>query len=150
MFGASGCSATVKARRRRWAALALCLFALRSLVPIGFMLSIEAGHAAVTLCPDTAAGPAGAAGPHAHHHVHGPAPGGSASTDQEPAGAHAHSLCPFAAAAHGGWHDAGAAPACAAPDSSKQFDCATTSVAAPRLHLSASHSPRGPPALTLD
>jgi hypothetical protein len=146
MFGASRSSASGQAHRRLVAAAALCLFALRSLVPIGFMLSMEAGHAAVTLCPDDAAGPTGH---HAHHHPHSLHSGGSASADPESAGAHGHSLCPFAAAAHGGWQDVGVALTCAAPDSPKQFDRATNDVAVSRLHLWASHPARGPPALTL-
>jgi hypothetical protein len=132
------------ARRRRWlASAALWLFALRTLVPIGFMVSLEASHAAVELCPDYGPLPPSAAAQHAHHHAHGAGSGSNAH------GAESHGSCPFAGAGHGGWHGAKPTLALAAPDLQYRFNAAPADAAVARLHLSFAHSPRGPPALNL-
>jgi len=131
-------------RRRRWlASAALCLFALRALVPIGFMVSLEASHAAVVLCPDSGPLPPSLAA-HAHHH-HAQGAGAAGTDSTHGAGVDSHGLCPFAAAAHGGCHGLGSAVALAAPDSQYRFNADAADAAAPRLHPSFSRSPRGPP-----
>jgi hypothetical protein len=144
---------TADTRHRRWLVwTALCLFALRALVPIGFMVSLEASHAAVTLCPDYGPVPPAVAAQHAHHHAQGAAHGtgddGAGSTAHPP-GAESHGLCPFAAAAHGGWHGLKPVFALPAPDLQQQLEAFAADAAVPRLHLSFSRSPRGPPALNL-
>jgi len=122
-------------------ALAVCLFALRALIPIGFMVSVGASHAAVTLCPDYGPLPAGAAAQHVHHHADG-----AASDGVQLSSSGAHGLCPFAAAAHLGWHCPDlTAVSGAAPHDQSQIPPATTDVALVRLFLSLAHSPRAPP-----
>lgn len=83
--------------RRRfhlWTLWLLPLFAARAFVPVGFMLSAQAGGLALTFCPGVmaplvasdAAHP-GVHDEHAHHHD---------ATDGAPNGAAADTLCPFA------------------------------------------------------
>jgi hypothetical protein len=148
MFGKSNAALR---RRRLLAWAALWLFALRALVPIGFMVSLEASHAAVTMCPDYAPLPPAAAALHAHHQglhhaAHGGGTAGTGSTADLP-GVESHGLCPFAAAALTGWHGAKAALAAPAPDSQRLFNGAAADAAVPRLEVLAAHPARGPPAL---
>jgi len=135
-------------RRRMLIASALCLFALRALIPIGFMLSVGASGAAVTLCQDYAPLLSGAAAQHAHHHAYGAA--GAASNDLQLSGSEAHGLCPFAAAGHLGWH-CSELPAISAPpaQADSRVAAATPDVAPVRFFLSFAHSPRAPPLLNL-
>jgi len=145
MFGRS---ITGAHRRRMLTAVAVCLFALRTLVPIGFMVSVGASGAAVTLCSDYAPLPSGAVAGHAHHHAHGTATAaaGGASEDLQLSGSEAHGLCPFAAAAHLGWHGSDLTGASGVlPQAQAWVPAATTDVAIARLFLSRSRSPRGPP-----
>lgn len=150
-------------RRRALVWVAAWFVALRALIPIGFMLSVGASGAAVTLCPDyaptplalateAAAGAAAkaAAGPHhGHHHAHAGHEAQPGSTDLQLADAGDHGLCPFAAAAHLGWHGPQPTFGPVALDLRPAFNSAAADVAVPRLHLSFSRSPRGPPALNL-
>jgi hypothetical protein len=128
-------------RRRFIAGLAMALFALRALVPVGFMLSFEPAQAAITLCPEFGPLPF-SVGAH-HHHVHGT---GASSSLQLP-DADSHSPCPFAAAGHSAWH-----AAALENDLASGADRAPTRVRAagitfPRTHHEFSHAPRGPPFL---
>jgi hypothetical protein len=150
MFGPS---ITGAHRRRMLTAVAVCLFALRTLVPIGFMVSVGASGAAVTLCSDYAPLPSGALAGHAHHHAHGAATAaaGGASEDLQLSGSEAHGLCPFAAAAHLGWHGSDLTAASGVlPQAQAWVPAATTDVAIARFFLSRSRSPRGPPLPNLD
>jgi hypothetical protein len=132
-------------RRRRLATwLALCLFALRTLVPIGFMVSVEASHAAVTLCPDYAPLPASAAAQHAHHH--GLQHQHSGAGGPHPPGAESHGLCPFAGAGHSPSHAVAPAAAAAPPALAGSLAAVAADAAPARFHHPTSHSPRGPPA----
>jgi hypothetical protein len=145
MFGRSNADTR---RRRLLAWLGVCLFAARSLVPIGFMVSAGASGAAVTLCPDYApVPPAAAAALHAHHHHHGPQDGGTggSSAPAHLPGAEDHGLCPFAAAGLPAWH--GSKPVLVPPVSEARhpFDPAASDAAIVRLLLVSSRSPRGPP-----
>ena len=71
------------------AMLAVLGFALRSLVPVGFMWAPVDGQVTVVACSDYAADVVALASPHHHHHGSGAAQGGSsAGTDS----------CPFALA----------------------------------------------------
>jgi hypothetical protein len=88
--------ARLRARRRRWALLALPALALRALIPAGFMPVAGAQGLGIEFCPDAAALPPGLARPadaFAHHHHHHSA-GGS-----EPSSAIHHAPCLFAASA---------------------------------------------------
>ena len=93
----SSALAPLRARRRRWALLALPALLLRALVPAGFMPMATADGLSIGFCPDFAALPRGVAAAvrshdhHHHHHDHG-MPDGSAG------GAH-HAPCLFAASA---------------------------------------------------
>jgi hypothetical protein len=78
-----------RARRRRWALLALPALLLRALVPVGFMPVASAEGLSVEMCPDAAPLPPGYH--HHHHHPGGGAPDGSFA-------AH-HTPCLFAASA---------------------------------------------------
>ena len=77
-------------------------FALRSLVPVGFMWAPQGGHVTVVACSDYSTDVVALAS-HPHHHHHGGAQRGSSA-----GGDH----CPFAAA--GGAPLAGNAPTLAA------------------------------------
>jgi hypothetical protein len=137
-------------RRRLLAWLGICLFALRSLVPIGFMVSAGASGAAVILCPDYAPVPPSAAAlqAHHHHHHHHVQPDGAPSTSPgsvDLPGAEDHGLCPFAAAAHTTCHGVKPPLAPAVSDARPPFDPAASEAAASRLLLVTSRSPRGPP-----
>jgi len=125
--------------RRLIAMLAVLAFALRSLVPVGYMWAPVAGRLAVMACSDYAADVVALAtqNQHSHHHHHdgghsgatGAHSGGSASTDS----------CPFALAAN--------APTLAA----QQFEIVQARLpqfdySAPRSIPSRFHAPRGPPA----
>jgi hypothetical protein len=138
-------------RRRLLVWLGIALFALRSLVPVGFMLSAGASGAAVTLCPDYAPVPPAAAALHAHHHHHAArdaAADGSSAPVQLP-GAEGHGLCPFAAAGLPAWH--GPKPVVVPPalEARRPSGRAPSDAAAVRLLLVTSRSPRGPPLLPL-
>ena len=135
-------------RRRLLMAAAVCLFALRTLIPIGFMVSVGAAGAAVTLCSDYAPLPSGAAAQHVHHHAHGAT--GAATNDLQLSGDQAHGLCPFAAAGHLGWHCPEIASISELPaQAPSRVAPATADVAPARLFLSFAHSPRAPPLLNL-
>ncbi len=84
------------------ATLAVLAFALRSLVPVGFIWAPGDGHVTVVACSDYAAD-ALALATHHHHHHHGGAQGGSSAESDS---------CPFALA--GGAALAFSAPALAA------------------------------------
>ncbi len=143
----SGRSAADLRRRRVLTWAALLLFALRTLVPIGFMVSIEASHAAVALCPDYGPLPPAAVTQHAHHHGLKHAHAGTSG--QHLAGEESHALCPFAGAAHSDWH-AGAPAATPGPAATASGLLAVAADAAPvRFHHPTSRSPRGPPASDL-
>jgi hypothetical protein len=145
MFGRSISGAR---RRRIVVGAALCLFALRALIPIGFMVSVGASGAAVTLCSDYAPLPSGAASQHVHHHAHGAA--GAASNDLQLSGSEAHGLCPFAAAGHLAWHCPQlTAASVLPPQTHSRVVRATTVVSVARFFLSFAHSPRAPPLLNL-
>jgi hypothetical protein len=63
-----------KPARRRWfALLALCAFALHAAVPMGFMIGVTGGHAQLELCPAIAPTHPMSTLPMAgmHHHVGG-------------------------------------------------------------------------------
>ena len=145
MFGRS--TAADLRRRRVLAWAALLLFALRTLVPIGFMVSIEASHAAVALCPDYGPLPPAAATQHAHHHALQHAHAGAGG--QHVAGGESHALCPFAGAAHSHWHAGGPTAATATPAPASALRAIAADVAPARLHHPTSRSPRGPPASDL-
>ena len=84
----------LRARRRRWALLALPALLLRALIPVGFMPVATAAGVGLELCPDAGPLPAGASAAahiHAHHHHH---PGGP-----PPSSAAHHAPCLFAASA---------------------------------------------------
>ena len=131
--------------RRLIATLAVLAFALRSLVPVGYMWAPVAGRLAVMACSDYAADVVALAtqNQHSHHHHHdgghsgatGAHSGGSASTDS----------CPFALAG-------GAALAANAPTlTAQQFEIVQARLpqfdySAPRSIPSRFHAPRGPPA----
>jgi len=150
-------------RRRTLAWVAACFVALRALVPIGFMVSVSASGAAVTLCPEYAPVPPAAEAQHAHHHGHdhahpghgavangaGSAADGSSSTTLQLPASDAHGLCPFAAAAHSAWLGAKSAVVLAVPRGPHRAAAAAADASLPRLHLCTSRSPRGPPALNL-
>jgi hypothetical protein len=85
------------------ATLAVLAFALRSLVPVGFMWAPGDGHVTVVACSDYAADAVALATHHHHHHHQGGAQGGSAAESDS---------CPFALA--GGAALAFSAPALAA------------------------------------
>ena len=142
-----GRSAADLRRRRVLAWAALLLFALRTLIPIGFMVSIEASRAAVTLCPDYEPLPPAAAAHHAHHHglqhTHAGTPG------QHVTGEGSHALCPFAGAAHSGWHAGGPAAMAEPPAPAAALRAVAADLAPARLHHPTSRSPRGPPASEL-
>jgi hypothetical protein len=125
-------------RRRLAIGLALGFFALRALVPVGFMLSVGPAQAAITLCPEFGQLPA-AAGLHHSHHDHG---GGL----QVP-GAQAHGACPFASAGHTAWHVPASVrlPAACAVGALARARAGDRPVAVGRLELS--KAPRGPPVL---
>ena len=146
MFGRSTIDLS---RRRVLVAFAVCLFALRALIPIGFMVSVGASHAAVTLCPDYAPLPSGAVAGHLHHHAHGVGAAGAASGDVQLSGAESHGICPFAAAGHLGWHGSNPTAVSALPRVQGQTPGAAAEVAIPRLLPSYARSPRGPPPLYL-
>lgn len=139
-----------EARRRRLLAwLGICLFCLRSLVPIGFMVSASASGAAVILCPEYAPVPPSVAAPQGHHHHHhhvqpDGAPSGSAGSADLP-GAEDHGLCPFAAAAHTTCHGLKPVPAPAVSDARRSLPPAASEASLVRLLLIASRSARGPP-----
>jgi hypothetical protein len=145
MFGRS---ITGARRRRILTAVAVCLFALRTLIPIGFMVSVGVSHAAVTLCPDYAPLPPSAAALHAHHHLHGSASAGAGSNDAQVSGVDGHGLCPFAAAVHLGWHGAPAV-ASVALDAQVRLHPPAADAAIVQRFLSLSRSARGPPLLNL-
>ena len=116
------------------AVLAVLAFALRSLVPVGFMWMPQDGHVAVVACSDYAADVVALAVHHLHHH--GGAQGGSSATAD---------ACPFALA--GGAALASSAPALAA----QHFEIVQARL--PSFDSSAPPSiplrflaPRGPPA----
>ena len=116
------------------AVLAVLAFALRSLVPVGFMWMPQDGHVAVVACSDYAADVVALA-VH-HHHHHGGAQGGSSATAD---------ACPFALA--GGAALASSAPALAA----RHFVLAQTRLPVFDQRAPASIpprflAPRGPPA----
>jgi len=138
-------------RRRLLAWLGVCLFAVRSLVPIGFMLSAGASGAAVTLCPDYAPVPPAAGALHAHHHHHAAqdAGAGGSSAPAHLPGAEDHGLCPFAAAGLPAWHGAKPVLVPHVPEARRPFDAAASDAAVVRLLLVTSRSPRGPPLLPL-
>ncbi len=123
------------------AGLALALFALRIVVPVGFMLSVGPSGAAVSLCPDFAPLPTGA---HAHHHH---AVGGSSAGD--PAGAPSvaedHGICPFGAAGHLAWHPASGTDPLFLQDSGILPRTEATDRFVARSRLFHPHSPRAPP-----
>ena len=85
------------------ATLAVLAFALRSLVPVGFMWAPGDGHVTVVACSDYAADAVALATHHHHHHHQGGAQGGSSAESDS---------CPFALA--GGAALAFSAPALAA------------------------------------
>lgn len=128
--------------QRLIATLAVLAFALRSLVPVGFMWSPVDGRLAVVACSEYAADVVALATQHqhSHHHHHdgghsGAHSGGSASTDS----------CPYALA--GGAALAANAPTLAA----QQFEIVQARLpqfdySAPRSIPSRFHAPRGPPA----
>jgi hypothetical protein len=127
-------------RRRLITALALGLFALRTLVPIGFMLSVGPARAAITLCPEFGPLPP-AAGPHLAHHVHDHGAG-----VQLP-GADAHSACPFGAAAHTAWHASSFAGGPVVAGHGAPLRIRAADLPVPGLRLELSRAPRGPPCL---
>jgi hypothetical protein len=130
--------------RRLIATLAVLAFALRSLVPVGYMWAPVDGRLAVMACSDYAADVVALATQHQHAHHHhdgghsgatGAHSGGSASTDS----------CPFALA--GGAALAANATTLAA----QQFEIVQARLpqfdySAPRSIPSRFHAPRGPPA----
>jgi hypothetical protein len=88
--------ARLRARRRRWALLAVPALALRALIPVGFM-PVAAQGIALELCPDAAVLPPGLvlpAQPPAHQHHHH-----SAGAGHDPSSAAHHAPCLFAAGA---------------------------------------------------
>ena len=149
-------------RRRALAWAAACFIALRALIPIGFMVSVGASGAAVTLCPEYAPVPPAAEAQHAHHHGHdhahnpghgagadvaGSAADGSSSTTLQLPGSDAHGMCPFAAAAHSTWLGAKSVAVLAVPQGPQRVAAPAADASLPRLHPCTSRSPRGPPAL---
>jgi hypothetical protein len=157
--------AALLARLRRAARvpalLAVFAFALRALVPTGFMLMPVDGHLQWALCPDagdaSASGVAmagGAADLHAHHHHHAGKQAGMAGplvahgADMHGAGAGHESQphCPFALASAAPL--AGSLPSLVAPWSELQLPIPVASrpgraADAPLRHAAA----RGPPTL---
>src|SRR5258706_6160084 len=129
-------------RRRMLIASALCLFALRALIPIGFMLSVGASGAAVTLCQDYAPLLSGAAAQHAHHHAYGAA--GAASNDLQLSGSEAHGLCPLAAARPPGGH-CSELPALSVPPPQGDSRGAAAAPDVPPVRFFLSFSPPPPP-----
>ena len=117
--------------RRLIATLAVLVFALRSLLPVGYMWAPVDGRLAVVACSDYAADVVALATLHIHHH-HG---GAAAATDS----------CPYALAG-------GAALAANAPTlTAQQFEIVQARLpqfdySAPRSIPSRFHAPRGPPA----
>ena len=123
--------------RRLIATVAVLAFALRSLVPLGYMWAPIDGRLAVVACSDYAADVVALATPHQHsHHHHGGSHGGAAASSDS---------CPFALAT-------GAALASSAPTlTAQQFEIVQARLpqfdyAAPRSIPSRFHAPRGPPA----
>jgi len=129
--------------RRLIATLAVLAFALRSLVPVGYMWAPVDGRLAVVACSEYAADAVALATLHIHHHHHG---GGHAGAP----GAHSESAassdsCPFALA--GGAALAANATTLAA----QQFEIVQARLpqfdySAPRSIPPRFHAPRGPPA----
>ena len=122
--------------RHLCATLAVLAFALRSLVPIGFMWAPQDGHVTVVACSDYAADVVALATHHHHHHHHAGAQGGRSATSDS---------CPFALA--GGAALASNAPTLAV----RHFQIVQARL--PSLDSSAPASiplrfraPRGPPA----
>ena len=118
-----------------WATMAVLAFALRSLVPVGFMWAPLDGRVTVVACSDYSADVVALATHHQHHH-HGGALGGSSASGDS---------CPFALA--GAAALAFSAPALAA----QHFDIVQARL--PSFDHSAPPSiplrflaPRGPPA----
>ena len=133
---------SVQRRRRLVTGAAALLFALRALVPVGFMLSMGHAGAAITVCPDFGPVPAASS---AHHHAHG---GGS----HEPLHhsiASGHSMCPFAAAGHLAWHANVAAVSDSSADAGMPLRVGITSALVRRTLLDRARTARGPPDLNL-
>ncbi len=83
----------------RWTPWLLALIALRAFVPAGFMLSVQDGSLAFTLCPGTTAPAPVATIGHAEHHHHAQA-------------AHAHAHEPTSHGDTGAQQHDGSAPPC--------------------------------------
>ncbi len=121
--------------RRLIATLAVLAFALRSLVPVGYMWTPVEGRLAVSACSDYAADVVSLATQHQHFHHHHHRGDAAGSTDS----------CPFALA--GGAALAANAPTLAA----QQFEIVQARLpqfdySAPLSIPSRFHAPRGPPA----
>ena len=134
--------------RRLIAMLAVLAFALRSLVPVGYMWAPIDGRLAVVACSDYAADVVALATQHqhSHHHhyddAHAGAPGAPGAHGESAASADS---CPFALA--GSAALAANAPTLAA----QQFEIVQARLpqfdySAPRSIPSRFHAPRGPPA----
>ena len=128
------------AARRRIATVAVLAFALRSLVPAGYMWAPVDGRVAMMACSGHAADVVTLTTLHQHaHHYHGGAPGAHGER------ATATDSCPFALAT-------GAALASSAPTlTAQQFQIVQARLpqfdySAPRSIPSRFHAPRGPPA----
>ena len=124
--------------RHLWATLAVLAFALRSLVPVGFMWAPLDGHVTVVACSDYSADVVALASHHHHHHLHGAAQGEHSATADS---------CPFALA--GGAAFASSAPTLAARHFEivqarlPSFDSSALASIPPRIT-----APRGPPAVS--
>jgi len=129
--------------RRLIATLAVLAFALRSLVPVGYMWAPVDGRLAVIACSDYAADVVALATQHQHAHHHGGGHSGAPGAHSESAAA--TDSCPFALAG-------GAALAANAPTlTAQQFEIVQARLpqfdySAPRSIPSRFHAPRGPPA----
>jgi hypothetical protein len=128
----------VTARPQRtslWTLVAVLAFALRSLVPAGFMWAPLDGHVTVVACSDFSADVVALASHH-HHHHHGVAQGGSSATGDS---------CPFALA--GGAAFASSAPGLAVQHFEiVQARLPVFDTSAPRSIPLRFLAPRGPPA----
>jgi hypothetical protein len=121
--------------RRCLSVVAILALALRALIPTGFMIAADAGHARLVVCP---AGIHDALHAHHAHQADGTGHAGEAS--------HNADLCPYAMA--GGPGLAGLAPGVSEPyfvrlETARPVVPASVPAAPPPRH----HAPRGPPFL---